>query len=120
MSDAPSRTRLMALVGVIQGERRAVHTAGYPLDPAKMLPGADVVVLVSDDDGPGAMLFRYTVHGEVAGDSWHPTVAEAQQQAAEEFGEALQSWEPVPDDQPDAHHFAVKVAYDRLNKRGHW
>ncbi|HKG96121.1 MAG TPA: hypothetical protein VKA84_29680 [Gemmatimonadaceae bacterium] len=120
MSDATNRARLMALVGVIEGERRATHTAGYPLDPSKMLPLADVVVLVPDDDGPGAMLFRYTAHGEVAGDSWHPAVEEARRQAAEEYGEALQGWETVPDDQPDAHLYAVKVAADRLNSRGDW
>ena len=120
MDDATNRTREMALVGVIEGERRATHTAGYPLDPSKMLPLADVVVLIADNDGPGAMLFRYTAHGEAGGDSWHPTVVEARQHAAEEYGDALQSWELVPDDQADAHLFAVKVAADRLNSRGDW
>ena len=120
MSEPANRVRLMSLVGVIQGERRMVHTNGYPLDPAKMLPLADVVVLMGDGDGEGAMLFRYTAHNEAGGDSWHPTIESAQEQAVEEYGDALIGWEPVPDDQEDAHLFAVKVAADRLNSRGDW
>ena len=74
----PPRTRLLALIGVLPGERRATHTGKFPLIPEKMLPLADVVVLVADDD-PGAMLFRYTAHGEFGGDTLHPTVEDAQE-----------------------------------------
>jgi hypothetical protein len=108
----------MALIG--SGERRETHTTGFPLDPAKMLPGADVVVLVSDDDGPGAMMFRYTAHNEVAGDSWHPSIAEAKRQAEEEYGDSLGIWEEVPVETEDPHLFAVKYAFDRLKSRGEW
>ena len=116
---AQPRARFLALVGPLAGERRMAQTAGYPLDPSKMLPVADVVVLVADDE-PGAMLFRYTVHGEVGGDTWHPSIAEARAQASDEYGEALGPWMEVPEDAPDAHHFAVKYAADRLNSRGDW
>jgi hypothetical protein len=111
--------RLVALVGVLTNERRATHTAGYPLDPAKMLPLADVVLLVAGED-PGAMLFRYTAHGEFGGDTWHRTVAEAQEQAGDEYGQALGPWMEVPAEIPDAHTFAVKYAAERLNSRGDW
>ena len=121
---SPTRPRFLALVGPLAGERRAAQTAGYPLDPSKMLPLADVVVLVADGepgaDQSGAMLFRYTVHGEIGGDTWHPSVAEARAQAVEEYGEALGPWMEVPEDVTDAHHFAVKYAADRLNSRGDW
>ena len=120
MSESANRTRLLALVGVISGERRATHTAGYPLDPSKMLPVADVVVLVPDDDGPGAMLFRYTAHGEFGGDTWHASVAEAQRQAADEYGDALGAWVEVPDGERDPHKYAVQYALERLNSRGDW
>jgi hypothetical protein len=109
----------MALVGALARERRAVHTAGFPLDPEKMLPLADVVLVVADDDA-GAMLFRYTAHGEFGGDTWHATVAEAQEQAAYEYGEALVPWTEVPSDVTDAHAFAIQYAYERLDKRGDW
>ena len=108
--------RRIALVGALEGERRAVHTAGYPLDPKDMLPTADVVLLI--DKGPGdCMLFRYTAHGELAGDTPHDTAEEAEAQADLEYGAALQSWLEVPDDITDAHDFAVRYAAERLNER---
>jgi hypothetical protein len=115
----PARTRLVALVGALTHERRAEHTAGFPLDPAKMLPVADVLLVVADDDA-GAMLFRYTAHGELAGDTWHPTLSDAHEQAAHEYGEALAPWVEVPSDVTDPHAFAVRYAYEHLNKRGDW
>ena len=100
-------------------DRRVEQTAGFPLDPAKMLPVADVVLIVADDEG-GAMLFRYTAHGEFGGDTWHAGVVAAQEQAAYEYGDALVPWMEVPEDVADAHAFAIKYAYDQLNKRGDW
>jgi hypothetical protein len=114
---APARIRTFALVGVIEGERRVAHTVGFPaLDPEKMLPIADVLLLVVDKD-PGAMLFRYTAHGELAGDTWHATQAEAEAQAEYEYGDALLPWNDVPPEITDAHAFAVQCAADRLNDR---
>ena len=112
--------RAFALVGAPDGERRVTHTAGYPLDPAELLPEADVVLLVEDagpGDGPGAMLFRYSAYGEVGGDTWHPTADDARAQAAAEYGAALQPWEEVPLEVVDAHAFAVRCAAERLNDR---
>ena len=43
-----------------------------------------------------------------------------QQQAEEEYDEALLGWEAVPDDVGDAHLFAIRYANDRLNDRGGW
>ena len=113
---SPTRARFLSLVGAMDGARRATHTAGYPLDPAKMLPLADVVLLVPDD-GTGAMLFRYTAHGEFGGDTWHPSVSHARDQATEEYGDALGAWMEVPGDVADAHDFAVRYAADRLDAR---
>ena len=78
----------------------------------------DVLLLI--DNGPGdCMLFRYTVHGELGGDTPHDTAAEAQEQAESEYGEALLlPWMDVHDDVADAHLFAVRYAADRLNERG--
>lgn len=112
------RQRLMALVGA--GERRATHTAGYPLDPAKMLPATDVVLLEPGEDDRSAMLYRYTAHGELAGDTWHASRADAERSAAEEFGDALGPWVPLPEDVSDPHGFAVRYAHERLDSRGDW
>jgi hypothetical protein len=110
-----ARTRTLALIGV-PDERRATHTASFPLDPSRMLPDADVVLLVADDD-PGAMLFRYTAYGELAGDTWHPDADAARAQVADEYGDALQPWVDVPEEVTDAHHFAVRYAAERINDR---
>jgi hypothetical protein len=119
MNHSP-RSRLVALVGAMAGERRVTQTAGFPLDPAKMLPLADVVLVVAGEDG-GAMLFRYTAHGEPGGDTWHATVEEAQEQATYEYDDALVlPWIEVPTDVMDAHAFAIQYAFERLNTRGGW
>ena len=114
-----ARSRQLALIGPIAGERRAAHTAGYPLAPEKMLPEADVVLLIAGDDS-GAMLFRYTAHGEYGGDTWHATLADARDLAAHEYGSSLGEWVNVPDDVTDAHAYAVRYAFERLNSRGDW
>ena len=119
MSDQIS-VRRIALIGPLSGERFTAQTAGYPLDPSKMLPIADVVLLVVDREPGAAMLFRYTAHGDFGGDTFHTSTDEALEQAQVEYGEALGEWLPVPDDITDAHAFAVQYAYDRLNGRGGW
>ncbi|HXT18924.1 MAG TPA: hypothetical protein VN706_25080 [Gemmatimonadaceae bacterium] len=114
-----AKTRLVALVGPLNGERHVVQTTDHPLDPDRMLPMPDVVLLVSED-ATSTMLFRYTAHGEFGGDTLHGSVREAQEQAADEYEDALMGWEPVPDDVGDAHLFAIRYAHDRLNDRGDW
>lgn len=111
------RVRHVALVGALAGERQMAQTQGFPLDPSRMLPVADVVLLVGDDEGPGAMLFRYTTHGELGGDTWHASLTDARTQAADEYGIALGEWLEVPDEVGDAHGFAIGYAAERLDSR---
>lgn len=112
-------TRIIALIGPLASERRAVQTSGFPLDPEKMLPVADVVLLVVGKE-EGAVLFRYTAHGDFAGDTFHSNAEEALDQAATEYGDALGEWLTVPDEITDPHVFAVQYAHDRLDSRGGW
>jgi hypothetical protein len=105
------------LIGVMSRERHAIHTGNYPLIPEEMLPLADVVVLIADAD-PGAMLFRYTAQGEFGGDTWHPSVDDAQEQTIYEYGDALLEWVQVPEDVADAHAYAVRYAAEHLKGRG--
>ena len=116
MSDL-TRTRLLALISANEGHGAPAGVDA--LDVAKRLPGADVLLLVACGD-PDAMVFRYTAFGELGGDSWHPSVVDAKEQAAEEYGAALLPWEPVPDEVTDAHAYAIAYASDRLNDRGKW
>jgi hypothetical protein len=122
MSDQrPGVTRRVALVGPLTGERKATHTGGHQaISEDKLLPIADVVLIVADEE-PGVMLFRYTTHGESAGDTWHATVEDARKQAEYEYGDSLiLPWMDVPAEVADPHEFATKYALDRLNDRGGW
>jgi hypothetical protein len=107
--------RRIALIGPLQ-HRVAVHTSGYPLDPEYMLPPPDVVLLVARTKGE-VMLFRYTAHGGGCGNTPHDSVAQAEEQATEEYGEALLGWMDVPADVGDAHEFAIRYAAEQLNQR---
>lgn len=110
--------RRIVLVGPLEGDRHAVHTSGYPMNPDDMLPSPDVLLLIDEGRG-GCMIFRYTAHGELAGDTPHESAAEAEAQAEQEYGEALLlPWMEVPSDVGDAHVFAVRFAADQLNERG--
>lgn len=116
---SPIRIRSLALVGPVEGRRRVTHTAGFPIDPSQMLPAPDVVLLITDDD-PGAMLFRYTAHGEFAGDTWHPSADDAREHAIYDYSDALGDWVDVPQEVEDAHAYAIRYAAERLNSRGDW
>jgi hypothetical protein len=111
-----AKTRLVALVGPLTQERHAVHTANHPMEPEKMLPVADVVLVVSEDDS-SAMVFRYTAHGEFGGDTFHTSLDDAKEETEAEYDDALLPWEEVPEDVADAHVFAVRYALSRLNGR---
>ena len=115
----PNRTRSLSLVGPLEGHRRVTQTAGFPIDPSKLPPPPDVILLVGDADG-GAMLFRYTAHGEFAGDTWHATVEDAREHAIYDYSDALGDWVDVPIDVEDAHAYAIQYAAERLNSRGDW
>ena len=116
---SPNRTRSLALIGPIDGQRRVTQTSGFPIDPSKILPPPDVILLIADGD-PGAMLFRYTAHGEVGGDTWHPSAEDAREACIYEYSDALGQWVDVPDEVEDAHAYAVQYAAERLNTRGDW
>ena len=111
-----AKTRMVALVGPLNGERHAVHTMNHPMNPDEMLPVPDVVLLVSEDDR-SAMVFRYTAYGEFGGDTYHPSVEDAKDETEAEYADALLEWEDVADDVGDAHAFAVRYAFERLNNR---
>ncbi len=116
----PTRIRSLALVGPLDADtRRVTHTAGFPIDPARMPPAPDVILLIGDAE-PGAMLFRYTAHGEFGGDTWHPTIEAAREHAIYDYSDALGNWIDVPDDVQDAHAYAIQFAAERLNSRGEW
>jgi hypothetical protein len=64
--------------------------------------------LLIEADEPGAFLYRFTSNGALVGDTWHMTVAEAQEQTTYEYGELLSEWKPVPPDIQDPVAFAIR------------
>lgn len=111
-----NRTRCLALVGPLAGERRITQTTGFPIDSSQVLPAPDVVLMIAGPE-PGAMLFRYTATGEFGGDTWHPTLESAGEQATYEYENALGDWVHVPEDVEDAHGYAILYAAAQLNSR---
>ena len=109
------RIRRLALVGPMD-RRVSVHTDNYPLAADRLLPDPDVIVVIGD--AKEAMLFRYSAHGELCGDTPHSSVEEAEREAVIEYGDALFPWLDVPADVTDAHAFAIQYAADELNQRG--
>lgn len=87
------------------------HRAGLPpeltdgVDERSSLPYPRVLLIELRPDG--VFLVRYGEGSVFAGDTWHQTVGEAKEQAEEEYGLALGSWQPVPSDEADPVRFAL-------------
>ena len=63
------------------------------LEPAKLL--------VVEERPDGVFLIRYGADGSFAGDTWHSSRQEAQEQASFEFGELLTEWKAVASEMSD-------------------
>lgn len=53
-------------------------------------------VVVIEERSDGVFLFRFTDRGEVVGDTWHVSEADARRQARAEYGDLLGPWKEVP------------------------
>jgi basic membrane lipoprotein Med (substrate-binding protein (PBP1-ABC) superfamily) len=53
---------------------------------------------------------RFAADGAFAGDTWHQTAEEAQEQAKFEFGNAISDWIAIPPDEKDVVAFALKAS----------
>jgi hypothetical protein len=78
----------------------------HPGPPPVPFPRA-AALLIEDHDGR-YFLIRVAEDGQFAGDTWHPTLAEAQRQASAEYGDLLQDWRSVPDDAGGPFDFLVQ------------
>lgn len=90
------------------------HRAGLPpelhggVDERRTLPHPRVVLI--DHRADGVFLLRYAEDAIFAGDTWHPSVEEAKEQAMDEYGLALQDWQAVPDGESDPVRFALSLS----------
>ena len=71
----------------------------------------EAALLFIELDGDGVIMVRYAADGDFAGDTWHPTVEEAQEEAKLEFENALSEWIEVPPDEKDVVAFALKAKW---------
>ncbi len=78
------------------------HAIGLPIELANGIaeptPMPWPFVVLIHHNQSGIFLDRYTRDGQPAGDTWHKSVAEAKEQAAEEYDGMLGQWIEVPDD----------------------
>jgi hypothetical protein len=52
-------------------------------------------LLLLEEHTDGFFLIRYAADGSFAGDTWHSSLEEAQEQASFEFGDLLTGWRTV-------------------------
>jgi hypothetical protein len=96
--DAP--TRIAAKLSPSQLGTKVRHYAGTPpeltdgQETRRELQPASVLLIEPSESG--VLLIRYAAGGKFAGDTWHPTVDEAKEQAAFEFGTLDLAWKEVP------------------------
>lgn len=80
-----------------------------PSDMQQEFPPARVLLLRELEEG-GFLLDRLAVDGSEAGDTWHQSVAEAENQAKFEYGDALSAWQDIPATVVNVQQFAVQCA----------
>ena len=95
--------------------RRVRHLVGMPAEwdspgePVEL--GWPTVVLLEEEvPGSDAWLYRFDCNGAEVGDTWHRCIAHAKEQAAYEYGEALDSWQEVPVQVTNAMDYAASLA----------
>lgn len=107
--DAP--TRIAARLPPSHLGTKVHHYVGLPPDLAG---GAETrrelrltSVLLIDPSESGVLLIRYAANGMFAGDTWHPTIDEAKEQATFEFSAPDLAWKDVPTDVNDIVGFMI-------------
>ena len=101
--------RLVAKVTARQLHPKVQHYWGMPPavggDGRQEMPSPSGLLIEANDDG--VFLYRFAANGQFAGDTWHQSVGDAQEQASFEFDKCLSKWLAVPDDVTDAVAFCL-------------
>ncbi len=86
-------------------QRKTHHWSGS-LTHQSMMSLPDLLIIVQDvQSTKGFYLYRYTKYGEFCGDTWHPDLEQAKNQAIFEYGESLEKWKEIPGDLEDVKKF---------------
>ena len=115
---ASGNVRLFTVVRALGIQARVRHVVGFPpeltsgQDETDLLPMPDILVI--DEASKGSVfLYRLSRSGEPCGDTWHQSIDDARHQAEYEYGDALGTWQHVPDDASDPQEFAVAAVRSR-------
>ena len=104
--------RFVALVAVTDIHPRTRHSEGLPEElggsQPRQLPWPRVLVIRDGSDG--VSLDRFTEAGKEAGDTWHFTIADAKEQAEDEYSGMLSDWASVPDSVSDGELLTFALA----------
>lgn len=97
-------------IAVVKKILHANQFIGLPIEmsdasASKSMPSADFLVIEGNE--ASYMLWRYTIDGGFAGDTWHASLDDAVYQANYEFGLIGGDWVVVPSD-VDSIMFAQK------------
>ena len=103
--------RPVALIVAQQLRSKVRHFFGMPpelagdVDSRQPMPRPYALLIETKIDG--VFLFRITADGQFAGDTWHQSITEAQEQASFEFEDCVSDWTAVPDDVEDPVAFCL-------------
>jgi hypothetical protein len=106
-----SGARFYALIERAPASQESRHDFGSPPaladgeDRRVPLPAARVLELHAEPSG--VVCYRHSHAGARGGETWHRPFADAKHRAEPEYGEALGSWQVVPDDADAASAYAL-------------
>lgn len=66
------------------------------------------VVIATEGERRGWVLYRYTSDRKFAGETWHASMPDAKDQAAQEYREALGPWREIPEGIDDILSYALQ------------
>ena len=111
--DGPSVTPLVAWIPAVVRSGRVRHSVAalseleQPGPLGTRLPPTRLLLLRPDTHG--VALIRFSAAGDFAGDTWHPTLEEAKDQAAFEFGDSASDWQELPEGVEDVQAHVIEL-----------
>jgi hypothetical protein len=102
--------RLVAKIVARQLHPKVRHYSGMPPEASEgedvrwQMPSPSGLLIEAKDDG--VFLYRFAADGQFAGDTWHESVSDAQEQASFEFEMCHSKWIVVPEMWQTLLHFA--------------
>jgi hypothetical protein len=77
-----------------------------------MEPSAVPDLVIVEGRPGGAFLSRFLASGKPGAEEVFSSMSDAQQRAADDYGDALGDWHSIPQDEPDALKYALRALDD--------